>query len=396
MTSKLADEMEKIMTVSSNSAVELGRKLAQEVAPRAAEADLQGKMPLEDVAALKSSGYLALAVPREYGGSGLPLRDCVAAHLELAQGSTSTAMVAGMPLHIFGHASEVRRWPEETFAWFCREVIEHQAIFNSVASEPLLGSPSRGGLSASTATPHPDGWVVNGHKTWTTGGPHLTHMLVRVRVEEEPAVVLVLQDMPGIRWVDTWSTSLSLRASESHDVHFENVVVPSKHMIECGKSEGPPAPSAWFPMVMGATYLGAALAARDAVIKYALERVPTALGKPISTVPKIQRQIGEIDLELQATLALVFEVAGEWVGDDEHRSQQYPRIVAAKQTMVETANRITDKALQIAGGSAITRALPLERHFRDVRAGLMQPPSGDTALEIIGRYAIEQVNSANN
>jgi alkylation response protein AidB-like acyl-CoA dehydrogenase len=315
------------------------------------------------------------------------------AHLELAKGSTSTAMVAGMPLHIFGHASEVRRWPEETFEWFCREVVEHQAIFNSVASEPQLGSPSRGGLAASTAAPHPDGWVVNGHKTWTTGGPHLTHMLVRVRVEEEPAVVLVLQDMPGIRWEETWSTSLSLRASESHDVHFENVVVPPEYMIESGKSEGRPAPSAWFPMVMGTTYFGAALAARDTVIKYALERVPTALGKPIATLPKIQRQIGEIDVELQAALALLFEVADEWVGDDEHRSKQYPRIVAAKQTMIETANRITDKALQIAGGSAITRALPLERYFRDVRAGLMQPPSGDTALEILGRAAIDAYDS---
>lgn len=46
-------------------------------------------------------------------------------------------------------------------------------------------------------------------------------------------------------------------------------------------------------------------------------------------------------------------------------------------------------ALRIAGGMSITKALPLERHFRDVRAGSMQPPSGDTALEIIGRHVIE-------
>ncbi|MEZ4516755.1 MAG: hypothetical protein R3C44_07915 [Chloroflexota bacterium] len=40
------------------------------------------------------------------------------------------------------------------------------------------------------------------------------------------------------------------------------------------------------------------------------------------------------------------------------------------------------------GGSSITHALPLERYFRDVRAGSMQPPSGDTALEIVGRAVI--------
>ena len=63
---------------------------------------------------------------------------------------------------------------------------------------------------------------------------------------------------------------------------------------------------------------------------------------------------------------------------------------AAKLVVNNTANHVTDLALQIAGGSSITRALPLERHFRDVRAGSMQPPSGDSALELIGRAAIEE------
>jgi alkylation response protein AidB-like acyl-CoA dehydrogenase len=47
-------------------------------------------------------------------------------------------------------------------------------------------------------------------------------------------------------------------------------------------------------MVMSSVYLGTAIAARNAVIQYALERVPSALGKPIATLPKIQRQIGEM------------------------------------------------------------------------------------------------------
>ncbi|MBL8157243.1 MAG: acyl-CoA dehydrogenase, partial [Anaerolineae bacterium] len=42
----------------------------------------------------------------------------------------------------------------------------------------------------------------------------------------------------------------------------------------------------------------------------------------------------------------------------------------------------------------LTRDLPLERYFRDTRAGLMQPPSGDTALEIVGNGAIKGLDSA--
>ncbi|HSH02485.1 MAG TPA: acyl-CoA dehydrogenase family protein [Anaerolineae bacterium] len=369
--------------------VSVAGRLAEDIEGRADEADKEGALPAEDVQALRDSGYLALSVPREYGGEGLSLRDCLAAHLALSQGSASTAMVAGMQMHVFGHGREVGSWSEAHMSEFCRLVVEEGALFNNLASEPAMGSPSRGHFFKTVAVAEGDGWRLNGHKTWSTGGTHLTHMLVKCMVGDEPGVLLVEQGREGIEWKKTWSESLSLRASDSHDVIFEDVWVPGGHVVERGK--GPRTPNMWFPMVMCTVYLGAAIAARNTVIKFALERVPTALGKPIATLPKIQRQIGEIDLALQAARALLFDVAAEWTGDNEQRAAFFPRIAAAKTLVTETANDVTDKALRIAGGSSITRALPLERYFRDVRAGLMQPPSGDTALEIIGRNAIGPV-----
>jgi alkylation response protein AidB-like acyl-CoA dehydrogenase len=378
------------MLANPTSAIELARRLAQEFAARADEADRLGRLPAEDVRALKESGYLGLSVPQEFGGWGLSLKECLAAQLELARGSGSTAMVAGMQLHLFGHAREIRPWPEATFAWLCREAVQG-GLFNNVASEAQMGSPSRGGLPATTAVPSANGagWVINGHKTWTTGGKHLTHMIVTARIEDDPAWLLVYRDTPGVKWVETWGDSLSLRASDSHDVYFKDVIVPGEHLLQRGVMPAQAVPNAWFPLVMSTLYLGTAIAARNTVIRYALERVPTALGKPIATLPKIQRQIGEIDLALQAAQALMFEVAGVWTGEAENRQRLYPRVVAAKHLITETANEVTDKALRVAGGLSLTRSLPLERYFRDVRAGLMQPPSGDTALEIIGQHAIE-------
>ncbi len=378
------------MHVRDTHFLEVAKTLARDFATRADEADKIGKLPIEDVKALKESGYLTLSVPQTFGGQGLSMKDCVEAQLEIAQGNASTAMVAGMPTHIFGSASERNPWSDEAFEMLCKAAV-NGAIINSVASEPAMGSPSRGGLPETNAVPNPDGdgWVVNGMKTWTTGGKHLTHMLVRTRIEDDPAVVLVLQDTPGVEWVETWSDSLSLRASDSHDLKLNNVIVPDSHILQRGKPSGPSLPNGWFPMIMSSVYLGAALASRNAVIKFALERVPTSLGKPIATLPKIQRQIGEIDLALQAAKALLFEVAGRWKGDAETRKIVYPGVVAAKHQIIEAAAYATDQALRVAGGTSITKDLPLERHFRDVRAGSMQPPSGDTALEIIGRNAIE-------
>jgi alkylation response protein AidB-like acyl-CoA dehydrogenase len=372
-----------------NTAVPLARQLAAQFASRADEADRVGALPQADVDALKTSGYLGLSVPREFGGMGLSLRECVAAQIELAQGSAATALVAGMQIHIFGHQREVRSWEAAWYERFCWEAAAG-ALFNSIASEPEMGSPSRGGLPATTAVPTNDGtgWLVNGRKTWSTGGKHLTHLLVRANLEGEAGVVLVTREMPGIEWLETWSDSLSLRASDSHDVIFHDVLIPHDYVVERGG--GRSVPNIWFPMIMSAIYLGTAVAARNAVIQFALERVPTALGKPIATLPKIQRQIGEIDVALQAARSLLMEVAAEWQGQEEARPMMSARIAAAKTMVTETANDVTDKALRIAGGSAITKALPLERYFRDVRAGSMQPPSGDTALEMVGRAAIAE------
>src|SRR5262249_21574821 len=94
-----------------------------------------------------------------------------------------------------------------------------RALFNSVASEPQLGSPSRGALFQTRAVPGPQGWVINGHKNWSTGGKHLTYLLVKLMLDEMPGVILVPNNCEGIEWAATWQDVLSLRASDSDDVY---------------------------------------------------------------------------------------------------------------------------------------------------------------------------------
>ena len=371
------------------SAVELARNLAAQFALRADSADRQGRMPEEDAQALKESGYLSVSVPEAYGGWGLSLRECTEAQLELAQGSASSGMVAVMPIHIFGANREKTAWPGEQFERLCRLLVDG-AIINSVASEPNLGSPSRGAIFQTCAEKREDGWHINGHKNWSTGGRHLTHLLVSLDVEGSPAQILVPNHVPGVRWEETWQDALSLRASDSDDVYFEDVVVPDDHLLVRQDSNGQrrSGPNAWFPLLTAATYLGAALAARNDTIEFALERIPTALGKPIATLPKIQRQIGEMDIQLQAARLMLLAAAGAW---DEGGAAAWSQVVAAKQFANEAAIFVTDMALRVAGGQAVTHSLPLERYFRDVRGGITHPPSGDTALELVGRAAIEAV-----
>ncbi|CAN5896823.1 acyl-CoA dehydrogenase family protein [soil metagenome] len=363
--------------------IQMAEELAAEVRARAAQADADGELPAEDVAALAKKRYPGLAVPESYGGRGASLKTCVEAQLALAQGSASTALVAAMTLHIVGHEVEVESWAPRARETIFLDVARG-ALLNSAASEPRLGSPSRGGLPDTYAERSGDMLVVNGHKNWVTGGEHLRHLLVRLRLGDEAVVVWLPGDTPGLRWEKIWGDGLSLRASDSHDLYLADVRVPAANIIQRGKSPA----NVWFPMLMAATYLGSALAARGDIVRYALDRVPTALGKPIATLPGIQRQIGDIDISLQAAQTFLVATAAAWRGDEDERADFLVRAASAKHVAVETALNVTDKALRVAGAAGIDKGLALERYFRDVRGGLMHPPSGDAALELVGRRAL--------
>ena len=371
------------MTVQTENIVQMADELAEHLRARATQADAAGALPAEDVAALKETYYPGLAVPESYGGRGASLKTCVEAQLALAQGSASTALVAAMTLHIVGHEGEVKSWEPEAREVVFRDVA-HGALLNSAASEPRLGSPSRGGLPDTYAELVGNTLVINGHKNWVTGGEFLSHLLVRLRLGDEAVVVWLPGGTKGLRWEKTWGDGLSLRASDSHDLFLEDVRVSATNIIQRGRSPA----SVWFPMLMAATYLGSALAARGDVVRYARARVPTALGKPIATLPGIQRQVGDIDIALQAARTFLVTTAAEWRGLEGERESFLVTAASAKHVAVETALQVTDKALRVAGAAGIDKGLNLERYFRDVRGGLMHPPSGDAALELVGRRAL--------
>lgn len=369
---------------SQNEQLERARALSSKFKLRATQADKQGALLKEDIADLAASGLLALSLNEAYGGVNASLKDCIEVQLELAKGSGSTALVAAMTIHQVARESELVSWQGDLRDKVFSAVAQGKLI-NSAASEPRLGSPSRGGLPDTFAEQQGDHLVINGHKNWVTGGEHLSYLLLRLRLGDVAATVLVPNNSAGIRWEKTWVDSLSLRASDSHDLYFENVKVPLTNLFAQKQSPA----LVWFPMMMAATYFGIALAARDDIIRYALERVPTALGKPIATLPKIQRQIGELDVQLQAARTFLVDTAGDW-HKNQDRQPYLARVAAAKHIAVETALEATDKALRIAGGAGIDKGLPFERYLRDVRAGIMHPPSGDAALEVVGKALLNQ------
>lgn len=372
--------------------------LAAAFAARAAELDAEAAFPHANIHDLRTAGWPALVVPRDLGGDGAGLLDTVRLIERLAAGDGSTALAFAMHLQTLGSAAASRSWPADRFAAVCHAVVARGALVNACASEPELGSPSRGGLPRTVARRDGDGWRITGRKSFASLAPVLEYVIVPAALEGEAETIgrFLVPRQPGMAVVETWD-GMGMRATGSHDVTLDNVPVPGTDLLYRQSAAAPdpyqPDANAWFTLAVSAVYLGVGTAALTAALRYANDRVPTALGKPIATVDAVQRRAGRGDLALTAARALLHRVAGDWDRAPARRSGLGADVVAAKLYVTNAAIEAADEAMRLAGGAAMRRDLPLERHFRDVRAGLYHPPSDDQGLALLGRLALKRAGA---
>ena len=351
--------------------------------------DEDGSFPAEAFAKMHEVGLTGLTVPTKYGGMGASALETLLAIEQLAQGDGSMALIATMHFSHVGSAGINTDWPADVKAMFLRAVVEEGALYNTAASEPGLGSPSRGGAYATTAIRQDDGWHITGHKAWSTGSPGLRWAGVGCSVEDEPgtfvrANFLVPMDTPGVRIEENWD-NLAMRASGSHDLILEDAIVPLSHRLPAG---GAPEVTPW-SFLTSALYIGIGEAARNWSIAWAKDRRPTALGgKSIAELEGVQLKIARMETLLLAARSSLYGTVEEWEHYPEHRESLGAQLAAAKVICTNNAIEITDLAMRIVGSVGMQKAYPLERYFRDARAGLGNPPIDDVAYGIIARATI--------
>ncbi|GAC1545154.1 MAG: acyl-CoA dehydrogenase family protein [Herpetosiphon sp.] len=379
-------------------------ELATHFAERAVVHDREGSFPFENFRDLQAARFHLLPVPQEFGGWGCTIEEAVRVIERLARGDGATALVFAMHLQVLGGASEGRPWTEERFAHLCRAVVADGGFVNSTATEPELGSPSRGGLPATTATRVEGGWRINGRKTWSSGSPVLGHFLAPAVLNgpdlaaDTIGVFDLRPDMPGLRIEETWNV-MGMRTTGSHDLVLEQVVVRDEDLL-VERAPGTPdagraSSGAWFGMVVSAVYLGVATAARDQAIRFAQERRPTALGgKAIATLEVIQQRLGALESELLPARSLLYSIARSWASWPERRPELMAHVGATKVLATHNAIAATDLAMRIVGGTAMERSFPLERLFRDVRAGLFHPPAEEAGHARLGQALFAAAGAA--
>lgn len=366
---------------------------SERFAERAAAHDLDASFPHENIDALKQIGYTKRTVPTVYGGDEISLYELVLCQEQLARGDGSTALAIGWHVGMMLNLRASGAFPDPVFAEVCQSVVEHGALINSCASEPATGSPSRGGRPQTTAIAVDGGYRITGRKTFSTLSPALDWILVTAGIAESDDIGEFLVRGQDVQIEETWNV-LGMRATGSHDIVLDDVFVPEAHLVERftpgHKSRRSSDGGGWM-LHIPACYLGVALHARDFAAHYAATYQPNSLPHPIAQVPHVEAKLGEIELKLLTARTLMYDLAGRWdEASTEDRRALRPQLGAVKTLATNTAVEVVDLAMRIVGARSLWRDLPLERLYRDVRAGLHNPPMDDVTLKMLAHAAVTE------
>ena len=390
--------MEQQLTPSQQHWFDLAAMHADDFATRAEEHDRENTFPLENYEAMKASGYTNMCVPEELGGGGARMLDICIAHERLARGDGSTALAVNMHNLYTLILAEDWRAGKKKAGPVLEDIAKKRLIGFGPSSETgldTLFSLGSWNYSITKAERVDGGFRINGHKFFGTGGPaaDLMNSTAMYHNEAEGDVLLfftIPKDTPGLVCQNDWDT-LGMRATSSHSWVCENVFVPDNKVTRSK-------PLVWDRMArtlfalnggsFGAVYLGIARAARDFAIEYTKNRIRVPHEHPVSYYPSSQFLAAEMDIGLKAAWAFQIQVSTRL--SDPQTWDDIDTLMdgmAAQYVSMHTAVDVVNKALELVGGTALAKRLPLERYYRDVRSGPIHPISGYDALEIIGKHA---------
>jgi alkylation response protein AidB-like acyl-CoA dehydrogenase len=373
--------------------VELADGLASEFAERAAEHDRDGSFPFENYERMAEAGYLGLTVPEELGGMGANLRELLLAQEHLAGGCGSTALAVNMHVSPIGQlASLWRTSGDPKLESFLREAATGKIVYASMTAERGHSVLMKSNTVAERVE---GGYQVTGEKIFGTESAVCTQFTSMAQFDDPdtgPRVMFfrIPRDIEGMTVKQTWDT-MGMRATQSNDYTLENVFVPEAavfHSYPVGHFDAIMLKTVWgwaMPS-FGSVYLGIAAGAMAYARGVALQRHREG-------DPAVQRLFAEMEVLLETARAVLYrhadEIASGSLVSDLPVQDGMARAVLTKYVATNHAVQIVDKALEVVGGAGYYKRSPLERMYRDVRAGVIMPYNNLEAMELFGKTSLE-------
>lgn len=357
--------------------IERARTLGPAFAERAAKHDADESFVAENYADLKEHRFFSLAVPEVLGGGDAGFEETCGVLRELGRHCPSTALALSMHTHLV--AANVWKFVNGKSGAdsMLRKVAEKQLVLVSTGATDWIDSNG-------SARRVPGGYRVSGRKVFASGCPAADLLVTSVAFADGAAGPSVLHfplslASEGVTVLDDWHT-LGMRGTGSHTVLIEDAFVPEGAIVlERVQKQ-------WHPVwsvvlaVAPPLYMSPYMGLMDAAVDVALERASHRDALRLSAA------VGE--LHNARTLAnLAWEDMLRVTGNYDF-SPDLDTAVAqlTRKTLVANAvRRATELALEVAGGAAFYRSLPLERLWRDVQAAHFHPLPERRQIEFCGR-----------
>jgi acyl-CoA dehydrogenase len=356
------------------------RFVLTELQPHAREWEEARWFPNDVFKRLAELGYIGLKFPTEYGGDDDPIADAVFAEElawcgsgGLAAGIGAHAGIALPPIARFGTEEQKRR--------YLVPGIRGEKIAALGITEPDAGSDVAG--IRTRAVKVDGGYLVNGSKTFITGGVRADLIVTAVKTTEAGGhhgiSFLIIDRGPGVQ--STALEKLGWHASDTALITFDDVFVPDENLLgaEHGGFYLIMANFQWERLLMALGSVGGMQVAFEKTLRFALER--KSFGKPIGKHQAIRHKLAEIAVTIEAGRDVTYAALRRYVaGEDAVRE-----VTIAKLATQRAAFEVMDSCLQIHGGAGYTAEYDIERAARDARLGPIGGGTDEIMKEILGR-----------
>ena len=358
---------------------------ARDIAPLAEAVDRDATWPEHSLRALLNAGLGGLQAPRALGGHGQGLFALGIATEVIGRACPSSALCFGM--HCVGSAVIAAKATPDHQSRYLRPIAEGRHITTLALSEAGAGIHLY--VPATRLRIEGSRYRVEGTKQFVTNGGHADSYVISTQASGAAdggdfSLLVVDKTTPGLHWQEPWR-GLGMRGNSSRGLELRSAEVPRTNLL------GEEGDQVWyifevvapyFLMAMAGTYLGIAMAAVQAVGEHLRTRRYEHSGESLRHVELLQHRYAELWMDVEKTRALIY-TAGRLgdVGD----ASALPYLLSCKAQAGETAVRVTNEAMTLAGGTAYRENGLLARLLRDARASHVMSPTTDMLKTWTGR-----------